>query len=105
MKDLKEVLYFVQCILLLFPSGLPSCLHAIQGLKNIPVKKQNDTKKMIHKQLEKWFPEIKLHGIDDGPEAGVILRQLSNQKQKRIFYRERRPYLLADHMENVGELK
>jgi len=92
-----------KCLTCLIAQGLPSCLHAIQGLKNIPVKKQNDTKKMIHKQLEKWFPEIKLHGIDDGPEAGVILRQLANQKQKRIFYRERRPYLLADHMENVGE--
>jgi len=92
-----------KCLTCLIAQGLPSCIHAIQGLKNVPVKKQTDTKKNIHKQLEKWFPEIKLHAMDTGPEAGVILRQLANQKQKRIFYRERRPYLLADHMENVGE--
>jgi len=87
----------------LIAHGLPSSIHAIQGLKHVPLKKQNDTKKTLNKQLEKWFPEIKLHPIDSGQEAGVILRLLANQKQKRIFYRERRPYLLADHMENVGD--
>jgi len=92
-----------KCLTCLIAQGLPSCIHAIQGLKNVPVKKQTDAKKGIHKQLEKWFPEIKLHAIDSGQEAGVILRLLANQKQKRIFYRERRPYLLADTVENVGD--
>jgi len=92
-----------KCLTCLIAQGLPSCIHAIQGLKNIAIKKQNDTKKNIHKQLEKWFPEIKLHPIDNGQEAGLVLRLLANQKQKRIFYRERRSYLLADQMENVCE--
>jgi len=92
-----------RCLTCLIAHGLPSSIHAIQGLKHVPMKKQNDTKKSLSKQLEKWFPEIRLQPIDSGQEAGVILRLLANQKQKRILYRERRPYLLADQMENIVE--
>lgn len=83
----------------LIAQGLPSTIFAIQGLKHVPIKKQSDTKKNITKQLEKWFPEVKLHPIDSQKDAGLVLRLLANQKQKPIFYREKRPYMLVDHVQ------
>jgi len=87
------------CLSCLISQGLPPSLHAVQGLKHVPIKKQSDVRKTLNKKLEKWFPEIKLHSIDNSQDGGVILRQIANQKQKRIHYRENRPYLLTDKTE------
>lgn len=92
-----------KCLTCLLAQGLPSSIHAIQGLKHVPFKKQGDTKKTVHKQLEKWFPEIKLHPIDSESDAALVLRLLSNQKQKHVFYREKRSYLLVDKIEHLND--
>lgn len=92
-----------RCLTCLLAQGLPSSIHAIQGLKHVPMKKQSDTKKNIQRQLEKWFPEVKLHPIDSEPDAALVLRLLGNQKQKHVFYREKRSYLLVDKIEHLND--
>lgn len=91
-----------KCLTCLLAQGLPSSIHAIQGLKHVPMKKQSDTKKNINRHLEKWFPEVKLHPIDSEQDAALVLRLLANQKQKHVFYREKRPYLHVDKMEHLS---
>ncbi|XP_066918428.1 pre-rRNA-processing protein TSR1 homolog [Clytia hemisphaerica] len=86
-----------KCLTCILAQGLPTNIHAVQGLRN--VKKQGDVKKNIQKSLEKWMPSVKLHSLDSKQDGELVLRLLSNQKQKRIFYRENRPYIVADKVQ------
>ncbi|XP_065669773.1 pre-rRNA-processing protein TSR1 homolog isoform X2 [Hydra vulgaris] len=87
----------------LITQGLPAHLVAVQGLKEMVIKKQVDAKKRLMKGLGIWFPEIKLHSIDNSQDAEVVIRLLINKKSKSIHYREHRPYLMAEHLEFVEE--
>ena len=45
------------------------------------------------------IPDVKLHSLDTKQDGEIVLRLLSNQKQKPIYYRENRPYIVADKIE------
>ena len=45
------------------------------------------------------IPNVKLHSLDTKQDGEIVLRLLSNQKQKPIYYRENRPYIVADKIE------
>lgn len=45
--------------------------------------------------MEKRFPDDKFLLLDTHQEAGMLLRQLANQKQRHLAFRDRRAYLLA----------
>ncbi|KAM3934074.1 pre-rRNA-processing protein TSR1 homolog [Leptodactylus fuscus] len=83
------------CLSCLFAQGLPSCVLAVQGMNEIPIKKRNDTKKHLSKVIEKRFPDVKLFHLDTAPEAALLLRQISTQKQRHLAFRDRRCYMLA----------
>ena len=85
----------------LLAQSLPSTAYAIQNLKSIPDRKKADTKKSIVKSLETWFPDAKQYPLDSAMEAALLLRHIANQKQRTVFYREHRPFLLADKFEFV----
>uniref|UniRef100_A0A8C5L5M6 Pre-rRNA-processing protein TSR1 homolog n=1 Tax=Jaculus jaculus TaxID=51337 RepID=A0A8C5L5M6_JACJA len=68
---------------------------AVRGLSALPPKKQVDVRKKLSKAVEKRFPEDKLLLLDTQQEAGVLLRQLANQKQRHLAFRDRRAYLFA----------
>ncbi|KAB0371663.1 hypothetical protein FD755_016601 [Muntiacus reevesi] len=80
------------CLSCLFAQGLPTYTLAVQGISSLPLKKQVDARKKLSKAAEKHFPEDKLLLLDTQQEAGMLLRQLANQKQR---HRDRCAYLFA----------
>ena len=74
---------------------------AVQGISSLPPKKQIDARKKLSKAVEKRFPEDKLLLLDTQQEAGMLLRQLANQKQRHLAFRDRRAYLFAHAAEFV----
>ncbi|EDL12782.1 TSR1, 20S rRNA accumulation, homolog (yeast), isoform CRA_a [Mus musculus] len=83
------------CLSCLFAQGLPTYTLAVQGLSGFPPKKQIDARKKLSKMVEKRFPEDKLLLLDTQQESGMLLRQLANQKQRHLAFRDRRAYLFA----------
>ncbi|OWK14530.1 hypothetical protein Celaphus_00000847 [Cervus elaphus hippelaphus] len=83
------------CLSCLFAQGLPTYTLAVQGISSLPPKKQVDARRKLSKAVEKRFPEDKLLLLDTQQEAGMLLRQLSNQKQRHLAFRDRRAYLFA----------
>ncbi|XP_040856643.1 pre-rRNA-processing protein TSR1 homolog [Ochotona curzoniae] len=83
------------CLSCLFAQGLPTYALAIQGVSGLPPKRQTDARKKLSKVVEKRFPDDRLLLLDTQQEAGMLLRQLANQKQRHLAFRDRRAYLLA----------
>ncbi|KFO25507.1 pre-rRNA-processing protein TSR1 homolog [Fukomys damarensis] len=83
------------CLSCLFAQGLPTYTLAVQGVSGLPPKKQLDSRKKLSKVVEKRFPNDKLFLLDSQQEAGMLLRQLANQKQRHLAFRDRRAYLFA----------
>ncbi|XP_049716619.1 pre-rRNA-processing protein TSR1 homolog isoform X2 [Elephas maximus indicus] len=83
------------CLSCLFAQGLPTYTLAVQGVSGLPPRKQIDARKKLSKAVEKRFPDDKLLLLDTQQEAGMLLRQLANQKQRHLAFRDRRAYLLA----------
>ncbi|XP_012871910.1 PREDICTED: pre-rRNA-processing protein TSR1 homolog [Dipodomys ordii] len=101
------------CLSCLFAQGLPTYTLAVLGVSGLPLKKQIDAKKKLNKVVEKRFPDDKLLLLDIQQEASMLLRQLVNQKQRHLAFRDRRAYLFAhaadfvpsEENNSVGTLK
>ncbi|XP_028937750.1 pre-rRNA-processing protein TSR1 homolog [Ornithorhynchus anatinus] len=89
------------CLSCLFAQGLPTYTLAIQGISGLPLKKQVDAKKKLSKTVEKRFPQDRLLPLDTQQEAILLLRQLANQKQRHLAFRDRRAYLLAHSVDFI----
>lgn len=68
---------------------------AVQGVSGLPPRKQIDGRRKLTKTVEKRFPDDKLLLLDTQQEADMLLRQLANQKQRHLAFRDRRAYLFA----------
>lgn len=67
--------------------GWPSSLAlAVQGLSGLPLKKQIDARRKLSKAVEKHFLDDKLLLLDTQQEAGMLVRQLANQKQRHLAF-------------------
>ncbi|XP_070558804.1 pre-rRNA-processing protein TSR1 homolog [Ptychodera flava] len=86
------------CLTCIFAQGLPATVHVVQGLDELPTKKQVEAKKNLQKILEKRFPDKKLQTLDTNAEGMLVIRQITNQKLREIKYRNHRSYLLARHV-------
>ncbi|KAL2765572.1 pre-rRNA-processing protein TSR1-like protein, partial [Daubentonia madagascariensis] len=101
------------CLSCLFAQGLPTYTLAVQGVSSLPLKKQIDVRKKLSKAVEKRFPDDKLFLLDTQQEAGMLFRQLANQKRRHLAFRDRRAYLFAhaadfvpnEENNSVGTLK
>ncbi|EHH57571.1 Pre-rRNA-processing protein TSR1-like protein [Macaca fascicularis] len=89
------------CLSCLFAQGLPTYTLAVQGISSLPLKKQIDARKKLSKAVEKRFPHDKFLLLDTQQEAGMLLRQLANQKQQHLAFRDRRAYLFAHAVDFV----
>eukprot|EP00918_Siedleckia_nematoides_P035139 GHVU01076365.1.p1 GENE.GHVU01076365.1~~GHVU01076365.1.p1 ORF type:complete len:729 (-),score=121.62 GHVU01076365.1:308-2302(-) len=85
-----------QCLTCLFAHGLPASVFCVQGLKNLPVKKQSDAKKLLQKQIEVRFPQEKIHNLDTNQEGLLLLRTIGQQKLKKIPLHSLRSHMLAE---------
>lgn len=46
--------------------------------------------------ISKWIPEEKVFEFDSAADCLNILRRAGSQKQRNVFYRNKRPHLLAE---------
>ncbi|CAB4043989.1 pre-rRNA-processing TSR1 homolog, partial [Paramuricea clavata] len=53
-----------KCLSCVVAQGIPSCFHVVQGIRDIPPKKQNNVKKNFNKLVEQRFPKEKIHTLD-----------------------------------------
>ncbi|XP_028722558.1 pre-rRNA-processing protein TSR1 homolog isoform X2 [Peromyscus leucopus] len=83
------------CLSCLFAQGLPTYTLAVQGLSGLPLKKHIDAKKKLSKIVLKRFSEDEVLLLDTPQQAAMLLRQLANQKQRHLAFRDRRAYLFA----------
>eukprot|EP00057_Strongylocentrotus_purpuratus_P021891 XP_011676365.1 PREDICTED: pre-rRNA-processing protein TSR1 homolog [Strongylocentrotus purpuratus] len=84
------------CLSCLFAQALPSVTFATKGMSDVPIKKRNDVKKTLLKQIERRFPSGKLYTVDTEQESILLLRHLAEQKLNTIKWRDLRPHVLAD---------
>lgn len=68
-------------------------------MDNIPIKKRNDQKQLIQKQINKWFPDEKVVTLENKTDGLNLLRKIGNHKPKQVTYRDRRPHLYAEDIE------
>uniref|UniRef100_A0A2R5LJ62 Pre-rRNA-processing protein TSR1 homolog n=1 Tax=Ornithodoros turicata TaxID=34597 RepID=A0A2R5LJ62_9ACAR len=83
----------------LFAQGLPSPVHVVQGLDDIPVKQRSDAKKQLMKALQSRFPDDKVYTVDKQEDGIILLRHIADQKKREVFYRDARPHLLAEDIQ------
>lgn len=48
--------------------------------------------------VSKWIPEEKVFDLDTPIDCLNILRRTGLQKQRSVFYRNKRPYLVAEKL-------
>jgi len=84
----------------LFGHGIPSCVHAVTGIKSLPPKKQSEAKKILQRLVEKRFPgqSSKVFSLDSPQDSLLLLRQANEQKRKIPSLRQHRSYLLAENV-------
>ncbi|KAK7171858.1 hypothetical protein R3I93_004224 [Phoxinus phoxinus] len=83
------------CLSSLFAQGLPSHALVCQGVADLAVKKRTESRRALSRLVESRFPESRLFSADSEQDATLLLRHLSAQKQRRLGFRSRRSYLLA----------
>ncbi|XP_077982954.1 pre-rRNA-processing protein TSR1 homolog [Glandiceps talaboti] len=83
------------CLTCIFAQGLPANVCVVQGLAELPAKKQIDAKKKLQKLLDKRFPDKKVQPLDNSQDGIMVLRQISNQKPRDVLYRNHRAHLMA----------
>ena len=92
----------VQLIINPSPSlpGIPSCLHAVMGVKSLPAKKQTEAKKILQRLVEKRFPggNGRVFSLDSPQDSLLLLRQANEQKRKIPALRIHRSYLVAENV-------
>lgn len=83
------------------PTPTTNCYFAVfvvQGVNDLPIKKRAEAKRNLSKMLERRFLDAKPFHLDTEQEATLVIRHMAMQKQKHLTFRERRSYLLAQHV-------
>jgi len=52
----------------------------------------------VQRAISKWFPEEKVLELDTTADCLNMLRRAGTQKQRNLFYKNIRPYLLAEEV-------
>lgn len=63
------------------------------------LQKRSNSKQDIQKLISQWLPQEKVFQVDKHIDALNLLRKIGNQKQRKICQRDKRPHLLAEHLE------
>ena len=82
--------------------GLPSSLTVLTELESVPIKQRSNFKESVQKYIQKWIPEEKLINLEKISDGLTIFRKIGSQKQRSIFFRDKRPHLVAEeaHFDN-----
>ncbi|XP_024882748.1 pre-rRNA-processing protein TSR1 homolog [Temnothorax curvispinosus] len=86
----KEII--VSCL----AQGLPSTMIAVHNIQRLHIKKRQEYKQSVQRAISKWIPEEKVLELDTAADCLNMLRRAGSQKQRSLFYKDIRPYLLAE---------
>lgn len=86
----KEII--VSCL----AQGLPATVVAVHNIQKLHIKKRQEYKQSVQDLISKWIPEEKVFELDTAADCLNILRRAGTQKQRSVFYRNKRPHLLAE---------
>ena len=77
--------------------GLPNVLYALTGTEDLSLRDKNQAKAKLTKLLSKRFPKLeRIYSFDTNSDAQLLIRDITNQKIKRIKFRESRATVLVD---------
>ncbi|GFS48025.1 pre-rRNA-processing protein TSR1 homolog [Nephila pilipes] len=76
----------------------PTTIHVVQGFDKMNPKKKAECRKHIIKALEPRFSDVKLQQCDTNQELLLLLRQIGNQKQRPVAFRDNRAHLLVENI-------
>ncbi|KAI9226327.1 MAG: hypothetical protein DHS80DRAFT_32834 [Piptocephalis tieghemiana] len=84
--------------------GSPMILPVVQGLQEVPLKKQVDVKKSLTSFISYFFPEaLKIHELSSITDASLLTRSICNNLPKPASWSKDHPYLLADEITFVPQ--
>ncbi|XP_028046224.1 pre-rRNA-processing protein TSR1 homolog isoform X2 [Monomorium pharaonis] len=78
--------------------GLSSTIVAVHNIQRLHIKKRQEYKQSVQRTISKWLPEDKVFELDTVADCLNVLRRAGSQKQKSLFYKDIRPYLLAEEI-------
>ena len=70
-------------------------------MDSVAPKKRHEQKQVIQKLVSKWLPDEKIIALEKNSDAINILRRIGTQKTRNILYRDRRPHMIADHVDYI----
>ncbi|EFN82312.1 pre-rRNA-processing protein TSR1 homolog [Harpegnathos saltator] len=86
----KEII--VSCL----TQGLSAAIFAVHNMQKLHIKKHQEYKQSLQSIVSKWIPVEKVFELDTEADCLNILCRAGSQKQRNIFYRNKRPHLLAE---------
>jgi pre-rRNA-processing protein TSR1 len=82
--------------------GVTNVICMVQHLEQHPLKKQKDIRGSLLYYMTHHFPEEeKLYSMGSDNECLNCIRQITSQLPKGVAWRERYPYLTAEHYEFI----
>ncbi|KAL0126341.1 hypothetical protein PUN28_005023 [Cardiocondyla obscurior] len=87
-----------EIIISILAQGLPSTIVAVHNLQTLHIKKRQEYKQSVQRAISKWLPEEKVLELDTSMDCLNMLRRAGSQKQRNLFYKDVRPYLLAEQV-------
>lgn len=76
--------------------GLPTTIVTLVDLETVPQKKRNSLKSEIQKAVNRWLPDEKLMTLEKESDSLILLRTISNKKQRHVIQRDNRPHMLVE---------
>ncbi|XP_072758198.1 pre-rRNA-processing protein TSR1 homolog [Anoplolepis gracilipes] len=78
--------------------GLPTTIFAVHNIQRLHIKKRQEYKQSVQRAISKWLPDEKVLELDTINDCLNMLRRVGSQKQRNVFYKNIRPYLLAEEI-------
>ncbi|EFN66374.1 Pre-rRNA-processing protein TSR1-like protein [Camponotus floridanus] len=78
--------------------GLPTTIFAVHNIQRLHIKKRQEYKQSVQRVISKWLPDEKVLELDTVDDCLNMLRRAGSQKQRNVFYKNIRPYLLAEEI-------
>lgn len=92
-----------KALALTMAQGIPTPVVVAMDIEGVHPKKRTTEKQNVQKLISKWLPEEKVLQLDKSSDGLNVLRRIGNQKRKIIHHREKRPYMLAEHVEYMPD--
>lgn len=79
--------------------GIPTPVITVMDLESIAPTRRIKAKANIQKYMSKSFPDNKISTLDTQADGFNLYRRIGGQKRKSLFNKDKRPHLLAEHVD------